>query len=195
MTEFTQEAVKKLSAGLNEPDWMLAFRLDAFAQFEQMPMPDTSDEAWRRTNIRRLKMNQISPSVNGDAAIGATVPEFLGKQLTVDKAGGNMLQVDGMVQQFALSDELKEQVMNIADELCPNPAGEFGGDSVGGEGHSIASSMIDDHEIVTTVIRRQVTVFVEDSTMRLKVKIYGVEMTHDISKNVLTFVMTSLKKA
>ena len=115
MTQFTQEAVKKLSASLNEPEWMLAFRLAAFAQFEQMPMPTTSDEAWRRTNIRRLKMDQIGPSVNGDAASGAVVPDFLGQQLTTDEAGGNMLQVDGVVQQFAVSDELTAQGVIFCD--------------------------------------------------------------------------------
>jgi Fe-S cluster assembly scaffold protein SufB len=34
MTAFTQDAVKQLSATLNEPDWMLQFRLKAFEIYE-----------------------------------------------------------------------------------------------------------------------------------------------------------------
>ena len=115
MTAFTKEAVKKLSASLNEPEWMLAFRLAAFDVYESLPVPTTSEEAWRRTNIRRLKLDQVGPSVNGDAAVDAEIPSFLNTQLTADKAGGNMLQVDGVSRQYELSDELKAQGVIFCD--------------------------------------------------------------------------------
>ena len=104
MSGFTREAVDKLSTGLNEPEWMRQFRLDAFAVYEGLPMPTTHDEAWRRTDIRRFKLDQIGPSVNGDAAAEADIPAYLGKQLTSDEAGGNMLQIDGVVKQYNLSE-------------------------------------------------------------------------------------------
>jgi Fe-S cluster assembly protein SufD len=101
MSTFTREAVKKLSAYLNEPAWMLEFRLAAFDAYETpMPMPTTDMEAWRRTDIRRFKWDQTGPSVNGDAGAEAVIPEYLGKQLTTDEAGGNMLQVDGVVKEY-----------------------------------------------------------------------------------------------
>ena len=68
MTTFTKEAVEKLSASLNEPEWMLEFRLKAFEIYEQTPMPTIKDEAWRRTNLRQFKFDEIGPSINGDAA-------------------------------------------------------------------------------------------------------------------------------
>lgn len=114
-TAFTKDAVNKLSAALNEPDWMLQFRMKAFDLFESMPMPTTSDEAWRRTDLRRFKIEQFAPSVNGDAAVEADLPEFLGNQLTEDKVGGNMLQIDGVTRQYSLSDELKEQGVIFCD--------------------------------------------------------------------------------
>ena len=101
---FTKDAVEKLSASLNEPDWMLEFRLKAFDVYENTPMPTTKDEPWRRTNLRKLQWDQMGPSINGDAATDADLPSFLGEQLTEDKAGGNMLQVDGVTQQYKLSD-------------------------------------------------------------------------------------------
>ncbi len=115
MTNFTKEAVQQLSAALNEPDWMLQFRLNAFEVYENTPMPTTSDEAWRRTDLRRLKLDQLSPSINGDAATDATLPEFLGSQLTEDKVGGRLLQIDGVVHQYEISDELKEQGVIFCD--------------------------------------------------------------------------------
>ena len=115
MEAFSRENVEKLSAYLNEPDWMLEFRLNAFELFENTPMPTTRDEAWRRTDIRRLKLENIGPSVNGDAAADVTIPEYLGQQLTADEAGGNMLQIDGVVKRFDLGQELVDQGVIFCD--------------------------------------------------------------------------------
>ncbi len=115
MEAFTRENVEKLSAYLNEPQWMLELRLNAFDIYENTPMPSTNDEAWRRTDIRRLKLENIGPSVNGDAAANVIIPEFLGQQLTTDEAGGDMLQVDGVVTQFALDQELVNQGVVFTD--------------------------------------------------------------------------------
>jgi len=78
-------------------------------------MPTTNDEEWRRTDIRRFKWDQVGPSINGDAATEADIPEFLGNQLTEDKAGGDMLQVDGVVRQYQVSEELKAQGVVFCD--------------------------------------------------------------------------------
>ncbi len=115
MTAFNKESVEKLSASLDEPQWMLERRLQAWEIYESLPMPTTTDEAWRRTNIRRFKLDEIGPSVNGDAATDAELPEFLGKQLTEDVVGGRLLQVDGVTRQYELSDELKEQGVIFCD--------------------------------------------------------------------------------
>ncbi len=115
MTTFTREAVKKLSASLNEPEWMLEFRLAAFEIYEDTPMPTIKDEAWRRTNLRQLNFEDIGPSINGDAAVHAEIPSFLGEQLTEDKVGGNLLQIDGVTQKYELSDELKAQGVVFCD--------------------------------------------------------------------------------
>ena len=112
---FTKEAVKKLSASLDEPTWMLELRLNAFDVYASLPMPTTSEEAWRRTDIRRFMLDNIGPSINGDAATEAEIPAFLGNTLTTDAAGGNMLQIDGVVKQFTLSQELKDQGILFCD--------------------------------------------------------------------------------
>ena len=115
MSQFTRENVEKLSASFNEPQWMLDFRLKAWDIYEAMPMPKMSDDAWRRTDIRRLRLNEIGPSINGDAVTNVEIPAFLGGQLTEDEAGGSMLQIDGVVTQYELSPELKDQGVIFCD--------------------------------------------------------------------------------
>lgn len=112
---FTQEAILQLSAYLGEPQWMLDRRLAAWAVYEQTPMPTQSDEAWRRTSLRRLRLDQIGPSINGDAAVSAEVPAYLAAQLTDDAAGGVMVQIDGVVQRYELSDALRAQGVIFCD--------------------------------------------------------------------------------
>jgi Fe-S cluster assembly protein SufD len=115
MTTFSREAVEALSASLREPEWMLHFRLRAWEVYESMPMPPLQDEAWRRTDIRRLKWDQLGPSLNGHGSIDLTMPGYLGAQLTEDIAGGVLVEVDGVVTQYELSDELKAQGVIFSD--------------------------------------------------------------------------------
>ncbi len=114
MTAFTREAVELLSASLGEPAWMREFRLRAWQTYETMPMPTTKDEAWRRTNLRRLKLDDIGPSLNGDGS-SAQVPQYLGEQLTEDRTGGILVQVDGLTKKYELSDVLADQGIIFCD--------------------------------------------------------------------------------
>lgn len=112
---FNREAVRRLSASLDEPDWMLELRLAAWDVYESLPLPSTQDEAWRRTDIRRFKLDRIGPSLNGNGATYEEVPAYLGAQLTDDAAGGVLVQVDGVTKEHQLSDELKAQGVIFCD--------------------------------------------------------------------------------
>lgn len=115
MMTFTKDAVEQLSATLAEPKWMRDLRLQAWEIYAGLPLPTTQDEEWRRTSLRRLKLDQIGPSVNGGAAIQTQVPSYLGEQLTEDKAGGVLVQIDGVVKSYELSDALKAQGVIFCD--------------------------------------------------------------------------------
>ncbi len=58
---FSREAVEELSHRRNEPEWLLKKRLEAWAQYEEMPMPNRKDEEWRRTDIRDLPIDEVAP--------------------------------------------------------------------------------------------------------------------------------------
>ncbi len=112
---FSRDAVVQLSASLNEPEWMLDLRLEAWEIFASLPMPTTRDEAWRRTDIRRFKLDSFGISLNGNGATGANVPDHLAAQLTDDAAGGILVEVNGLVEEYSLSDELRSQGVIFCD--------------------------------------------------------------------------------
>jgi Fe-S cluster assembly protein SufD len=66
LTGFTREAVEELSRRKNEPDWVRDARLAAWETYEQIPMPTRTDEEWRRTDLRRLKLDRIVPFAGVD---------------------------------------------------------------------------------------------------------------------------------
>ena len=50
----SRDVLLALTERLNEPDWMKEKRQVAWSLFEEMPMPATSDEDWRRTEKNNL---------------------------------------------------------------------------------------------------------------------------------------------
>lgn len=56
---FNQEALNELLARRDEPEWMRQRRLDAWKLYQDMPMPTRQDEEWRRTDLRRLKLDEF----------------------------------------------------------------------------------------------------------------------------------------
>jgi len=58
---FSEATVRALSAARNEPEWMLDFRLAAWATFQQLPWPSPTDEAWRRTSLTGFKLDNFKP--------------------------------------------------------------------------------------------------------------------------------------
>jgi Fe-S cluster assembly protein SufD len=115
LLSFNRDAVVRLSASLNEPEWMLALRLQAWNVYTSLPLPTTQEEAWRRTDIRRFKLDSVGVSLNGNGVGEAKVPAHLGAQLTDDAAGGVLVEVDGVVKEYELSDELKAQGVIFCD--------------------------------------------------------------------------------
>jgi Fe-S cluster assembly protein SufD len=114
MTTFTREALAELSNTLNEPAWMRDFRQEAFEQYERLPMPTTDDEPWRRTNIRRLKLDEIGPSLNGNG-VASNLPAYLGEQLTEDATGGILVEVDGVAVQYEFDQAAQDQGIVFCD--------------------------------------------------------------------------------
>ena len=73
---FTEAAVAELIAHRAEPEWMRERRLDAWQTYQRIPMPTRQDEEWRRTDLRRLKLDDVQPySDDRASAEGTLLPE------------------------------------------------------------------------------------------------------------------------
>lgn len=69
LTGFSREAVEAISRSRNEPDWVREARLKAWETYESTPMPTRGDEEWRRTDLRRLKLDRFAPYADLDASV------------------------------------------------------------------------------------------------------------------------------
>lgn len=89
----SEETVRALSAARNEPDWMLQKRLDAWRLYESMPMPSPKDEAWRRTRLTGLKIEEFTPAsgTNASTALG----DLLQNELDEMESAASLIFRDG----------------------------------------------------------------------------------------------------
>ena len=82
-TGFSREAVEALSQQKGEPAWVLEARLAAWATYERLPMPKRTDEEWRRTDLRGLKLDRLAPFAN----VGAHADSLDGLLSSVQDGG------------------------------------------------------------------------------------------------------------
>jgi Fe-S cluster assembly protein SufD len=101
-SKFDRNAVLNLSSALGEPAWMREFRLAALEIYESLPMPTIEDEAWRRTDIRSLRLDEIGPALNG----GGRLPGAASLPTLNQTLAGTLVEVDGV----ALRSEVDEDV-------------------------------------------------------------------------------------
>lgn len=57
----TKDEFFKWVKGLDEPDWMVSFRTNAFEKSLSMQLPDRKEEEWRKTDIRDIKFSLVQP--------------------------------------------------------------------------------------------------------------------------------------
>jgi Fe-S cluster assembly protein SufD len=116
---FTRDTLGTLSERLSEPDWMKEKRQVAWSIFEEMPMPTTSDEDWRRTDFRALKWDQLRLFVDSSVAPVsqlADLPEHLRAALDEGReAAGRLALVNGKVVYRELAEGLSEQGVIFTD--------------------------------------------------------------------------------
>ncbi len=116
---FSKGAVEKIITQNNEPDWLAHTRRISWSVFEDTPMPTTSDEAWRRTGLKRIKWNQISldtPAAVAKAASLQDLPQNLQDLLGADReAAGRLLFINGQLKYSEFSDALAQQGVIFTD--------------------------------------------------------------------------------
>ncbi len=108
---FTRGDVEDISQALGEPDALKAHRLAAWEKFESTPMPSTSDEAWRRTDIRGLYINRVK----AQASVNMPVGSDLRQPLVAESHGALLVLRAGHTPEFQTEDDLQEQGVVFTD--------------------------------------------------------------------------------
>lgn len=72
---FTPEAFDAFLTTRDEPGWVTDLRRRAWNHFVELPLPDTSQEEWRRTDLRMFRLNKFG--VPGDFSPGMNLPPTL----------------------------------------------------------------------------------------------------------------------
>jgi Fe-S cluster assembly protein SufD len=110
-----RDDVVALSERVGDPDWLRERRLEAWALAETLPMPSVNEEAWRRTDVRGLRWDEVM-KLPGDTGPGlGDVPAELTSPLIGEKQGGLIVFAGGKVVKSELSDEIAGQGVVFAD--------------------------------------------------------------------------------
>ena len=73
------------------PRFLIDYRINAWAAFEQLQMPTTNDEAWRRTDLRGLKAGSFRLPESGMAQRFPTPPKELLQPLVGSQRGSQIV--------------------------------------------------------------------------------------------------------
>ncbi len=114
---FSQTDVTALSD--NDPDWLRAFRQLSWQVFEETPMPTTSDEDWRRTNLKKVKWSQFKltsePSIKAINQL-TDLPEAVRDALDPDyEASGRMVVANNQIVYHELEATAAEKGVIFTD--------------------------------------------------------------------------------
>ncbi|MFT4038924.1 MAG: hypothetical protein QM692_12140, partial [Thermomicrobiales bacterium] len=115
-TGFSRQGVEALAQERQELDHTRDARLKAWEVYESLPMPARSDEEWRRTDIRGLKLNRLNPlagvSATGVDPLAALVEagvESAEAQIAVGPNAGVVVQRDAATIFAAVDPEVTAQ--------------------------------------------------------------------------------------
>jgi Fe-S cluster assembly protein SufD len=96
---YSEATVRALSAARNEPEWMLAFRLEAWRQFEAMPWPKPTDEPWRRTRLTGFNLTHFKPHATpGGRVERSELNALIQHELSEMDSSASMVFEDGAVR-------------------------------------------------------------------------------------------------
>ena len=110
---FTKENIGTLSRAKNEPDWVRERRELAWQIWEELPMPTTNDEEWRRTDISGIDLHSFIPYAEANGYAAKTPDDLPDARKSLiqhaGERGGYLYQGDSQVQLTELTPEVQEK--------------------------------------------------------------------------------------
>jgi Fe-S cluster assembly protein SufD len=86
---FSENMIPNWANGKPQPDFLTEYRAKAWQAFEKLELPKTTEEPWRRTDIRKLETEGFSMAA-GEGSV-SEVPGELLKPLVGDSHGGQIV--------------------------------------------------------------------------------------------------------
>jgi len=120
---FTREAVERISELKNEPAWMRDWRLAAFDAYEKMPLPNRSEEEWRRTDVSKLQLEGYLPFAQNGRGLDA-LPADLRPAADASERAGLLVQHNSATAVQELRDDLRAKgviVTSLDDAVRDHP--------------------------------------------------------------------------
>ncbi len=111
----TRDDIEARSAQVGDPVWMHEKRIQAWEIAESLPMPTTSDEPWRRTDIRALRWDEALHIANSKERMTPDIPGTLTTPLIGDEQGGLLIFVDGKLARSEVSESIAQQGVIFSD--------------------------------------------------------------------------------
>lgn len=111
----SREDVETLSARYDEPDWLREARLAAWDLYESLPMPTTSDEAWRRTDYRHIDWDSAGALARSNGGSYDDIPADNRQPLLGDRQGGVIAFVNDKLVHHEIDPALAAQGVIFSD--------------------------------------------------------------------------------
>ena len=109
---FTKDMIPEMSNGVPQADFLTAYRQQAWNAYENNGLPTTSEEPWRRTDIRRLDAGSFKISAPGSGQ--PEIPRYLLEPLAGEKHGGQISLTAGEAEVY-LDPEIAKQGVLFTD--------------------------------------------------------------------------------
>jgi Fe-S cluster assembly protein SufD len=114
---FSLSDVEAISA--NEPAWLQEKRRVSWSVFEETPMPTTSDEAWRRTDLRKIKWDKFNLAKTSSVTKTdklADLPQDVRDAIEEEyAAAGRMVIANGQVVYYEINPDVAAQGVIFTD--------------------------------------------------------------------------------
>jgi Fe-S cluster assembly protein SufD len=108
---FTEQDVRRISEGLKESSWLASQRLEAWKRYSALPFPSLKEEAWRRTDIRRMPTDQFGKREADDIPVDADLVQ----PMAGDVQGSSLVLKPGHAPDIHHAPALAEQGVLFTD--------------------------------------------------------------------------------
>ncbi|MEN6300279.1 MAG: Fe-S cluster assembly protein SufD [Anaerolineaceae bacterium] len=122
---FTYDMIPGISENGRMPAFLKDFRLRGWKAYQEIPLPTTSDEAWRRTDLRDLDTGVFRIPAAGEHLEFPLVPDELSHTVADQSYGGQIILQPSGEASIKLASPVKKQgvvftTIKNAERICPD---------------------------------------------------------------------------